>query len=36
MKMSTKKHNYRTWYIAVILALIIQVILYSWFTRYWK
>jgi len=34
--MHTKKHTYRTWYIAVIVVLIIQIVLYYWFTRYWK
>ena len=31
-----KKEHWRTWYIAVVLALILQIIVYYWFTCYYK
>ena len=31
-----RKEIGRVWYIGVILALIIQIVFYLWFTRYWK
>lgn len=31
-----KKQNWGRWYIAVILFLLLQIVLYYWFTKYWS
>ncbi len=33
---TSKKEHWRTWYIAVILVLALQIVLYYWFTCYYK
>ncbi len=31
-----KKHNYRFWYLTVLIALVFQIAVYYWFTCYYK
>lgn len=31
-----RRINWPLWYAAVLLALVLQVLLYYWFTRYWS
>ena len=33
---ASKKYTYRNWYIAVILVLAAQIVLYYWFTCHYK
>jgi len=31
-----KRQNYRVWYTAVILVLVLQIVFYYWFTCHYK
>lgn len=31
-----KQHNWNAWYAAVLIALLLQVLLYYWFTQHWS
>ena len=30
-----EKQSWTGWYVAVLTALVVQIILYYWFTKYW-
>ena len=31
-----EKHSYKAWYIAVVVVLAAQIVLYYWFTQHYK
>lgn len=31
-----RKENWNGWYAAVILVLLLQIVLYYWFTKHWS
>lgn len=33
---NSRKHNWNTWYAVVLIVLLLQIVLYYLFTRYWK
>lgn len=32
----SEKHDWKYWYLAVLLFLVLQILLYYWFTKYWS
>jgi len=35
-KNTTKKEHWRGWYLTVLLVLVVQIVVYYWFTRHWQ